>query len=143
MTDGWRKAMINWIHAGPSVTAAFLGSLVECVEAVTIVLAVGTVRGWRSALLGTAGGVRGPRALVGILRPALRGLSPPLPPLGHGLLLLLFGLCWLPEGPLRAAGVIAGPASARSGSARGWGFSGPAQTSRSLALRVDSSSCPC
>jgi len=34
--------MIDWIHAGPSVTAAFLGSLVECVEALTIVLAVGT-----------------------------------------------------------------------------------------------------
>lgn len=48
--------MIDWVHAGPAVTAAFLGSLVECVEAVTIILAVGTVRGWRSALLGTAAG---------------------------------------------------------------------------------------
>ena len=47
--------MINWIHLGPSVTAAFLGSLVEFVEALTIVLAVGTVRGCRSALLGTLG----------------------------------------------------------------------------------------
>jgi Ca2+/H+ antiporter, TMEM165/GDT1 family len=52
MTDRRRKALIDWIHTGHSVTAAFLGSLVECVEAVTIVLAVGTVRGWRSALLG-------------------------------------------------------------------------------------------
>jgi hypothetical protein len=48
---------MNWIHAGPSLTAAFLGSLVECVEAATIVLGVGTVRGWRSALLGTAVGL--------------------------------------------------------------------------------------
>ena len=48
---------MNWIHAGPSLTAAFLGSPVECVEAATIVLAVGTVRGWRSALLGTAVGL--------------------------------------------------------------------------------------
>src|SRR2546429_2412576 len=96
--------MIDWIHAGPTMTAAFLGSLVECVEAVTIVLAVGTVRGWRSALLGTAGGRRGPRALLGIFRPAPR--APPLPPLPLvlGVFLLLFGLCWLREAPLRAAG---------------------------------------
>lgn len=39
--------MSNWIQIGPSVLAAFLGSLVEFVEALTIVLAVGTVRGWR------------------------------------------------------------------------------------------------
>lgn len=37
----------------PTVLAAFLASLVEFVEALTIVLAVGTVRGWRLALLGT------------------------------------------------------------------------------------------
>jgi len=49
--------MLDWIHAGPSVTTAFLGSLVECVEAATIVLAVGTVRGWRGALVGAAGGL--------------------------------------------------------------------------------------
>src|SRR3989442_6669723 len=79
MTDGWRKAMINWIHAGPSVTAAFLGSLVECVEAVTIVLAVGTVRGWRSALLGTAGGLRGLTAPLGLFVPGARGGFRPLP----------------------------------------------------------------
>src|SRR2546428_7237274 len=92
MTDGWRKAMINWIHAGPSVTAAFLGSLVECVEAVTIVLAVGTVRGWRSALLGTAGGLGGPRPPPGLFRPAPAGNPPPPLPLVVGLLLLLFCL---------------------------------------------------
>src|SRR6267378_1917955 len=36
-------------HIGPAMTAAFLGSLVEAVEALTIVLAVATVRGWRPA----------------------------------------------------------------------------------------------
>src|SRR3989449_10229000 len=71
------RAMIDWIHAGPTMTAAFLGSLVECVEAVTIVLAVGTVRGWRSALLGTAGGAGGPPAPRGLFRPARGGPSPP------------------------------------------------------------------
>src|SRR2546425_189388 len=104
MTDRWRKAMINWIHAGPSVTAAFLGSLVECVEAVTIVLAVGTVRGWRSALLGTAGGLGGPRALGGPFGPPLGGLSPTLLQLGLGGLLLLVRLRRLRKGGGGAGG---------------------------------------
>src|SRR2546427_8254469 len=102
--------MIDWIHAGPTMTAAFLGSLVECVEAVTIVLAVGTVRGWRSALLGTAGGVGGLSALVGIFGPALGGISLPRLQLVIGLLLFLFGLGLLREGGLRGGGVLARPA---------------------------------
>jgi hypothetical protein len=40
------------LHAGSAVTAAFLGSLVEAVEALTIVLAVAVVRGWRAAGFG-------------------------------------------------------------------------------------------
>jgi len=36
----------------PAMAAAFLASLVEAVEALTIVLAVATVRGWRPAGLG-------------------------------------------------------------------------------------------
>jgi len=99
--------MINWIHAGPSVTAAFLGSLVECVEAVTIVLAVGTVRGWRSALLGTAGGLGVLSALVVILGPALGAIPLTVLQLVIGVLLLLFGLSWLRKAVLRAAGVMA------------------------------------
>lgn len=43
---------MNWAHAGTADLAAFLASLVEFVEALTIVLAVGTTRGWRSALMG-------------------------------------------------------------------------------------------
>ena len=39
---------------GTTLVAAFLASLVECVEALTVVLAVGSVRGWRSALAGAA-----------------------------------------------------------------------------------------
>src|SRR5258707_969775 len=65
--------MINWIHAGPVVTAAFLGSLVECVEALTIVLAVGTARGWRSALVGTAGAGRGCPGRAGCAPAAVAG----------------------------------------------------------------------
>ena len=98
--------MIDWIHAGPTMTAAFLGSLVECVEALTIVLAVGTVRGWRSALLGTAGGLAVLTALVVILGPALGVIPVTVLQLVIGLLLLLFGLSWLRKAVLRSAGAI-------------------------------------
>ena len=49
--------MVNWTIAAPAISTAFLSSLVEAVEALTIVLAVGTVRGWRPATLGTLGGL--------------------------------------------------------------------------------------
>src|SRR5881628_317697 len=100
------RAMIDWIHAGPTMTAAFLGSLVECVEALTIVLAVGTVRGWRSALLGTAGGLAVLTALVVILGPALGVIPVTVLQIVIGLLLLLFGLSWLRKAVRRAAGTI-------------------------------------
>ncbi len=45
--------MESWATVGPALTAAFLGYLVEVVEAFTIVLAVGTVRGRRPAFVGT------------------------------------------------------------------------------------------
>jgi len=98
--------MINWMHAGPALTAAFLGSLVECVEAVTIVLAVGAVRGWRSALLGAAGGLAVLTALVATLGPALGFIPLAVLQLVIGGLLLLFGLSWLRKAVLRAAGVM-------------------------------------
>src|SRR5438309_10430409 len=100
------SAMIDWIHAGPSVTTAFLGSLVECVEAVTIVLAVGTVRGWRDALLGAAGGLAVLTTLVVGRGPALAVLPLPVLQLVIGVRLLLFGLSWLRKALLRAAGII-------------------------------------
>ena len=48
--------MMTWTVAAPAISAAFLSSLVEAVEALTIVLAVGTVRGWRPAGLGAVAG---------------------------------------------------------------------------------------
>ena len=98
--------MINWIHAGPTILAAFLASLVEFVEAFTIVLAAGTVRGWRGALTGVAGG------LVALVLIVFAGGSLlerfPLAELrlGIGVLLLLFGMRWLRKSTLRAAGII-------------------------------------
>jgi len=97
---------MNWLHVGPSLTAAFLGSLVECVEAATIVLAVGTVRSWRSALLGTAGGLAALAALILTLGPALEAIPLGALQLAVGALLVLFGVSWLRKAVLRAAGVV-------------------------------------
>jgi Ca2+/H+ antiporter, TMEM165/GDT1 family len=98
--------MIDWAHAGPSVLAAFLASLVEFVEALTVVLAVGMVRGWRPALAGTGLGLLVLVALVLALGPALARIPLDLVQLVVGLLLLLFGMRWLRKAILRAAGVI-------------------------------------
>jgi uncharacterized membrane protein len=94
------------LQSAPSVIAAFLGSLVEFVEALTIVLAVGTVRGWRPALTGALAGALVLVVLVLLLGPLLG--SVPLRPLQFtiGLLLLLFGMRWLRKAILRAAGFI-------------------------------------
>jgi uncharacterized membrane protein len=98
--------MTNWIHIGPHVTAAFLASLVEFIEALTIILAVGTVRGWRPALIGTGGGLISLGVLVAILGRALVAIPISVLQLVIGFLLLLFGLSWLRKAVLRAAGVI-------------------------------------
>lgn len=98
---------MSWFAIGPAVYAAFAGSLVEFVEALTIVLAVGTIRGWRSALGGTALAV----ALLVLLLAALGSaiIQIPLPPLQLllGGLTLLFGLRWLRKAMLRSAGALA------------------------------------
>src|SRR5438552_12392326 len=99
--------MADWAHAGPSVLAAFLASLVEFVEALTVVLAVGTVRGWRPALTGTGLGLALLAALILVLGPALARIPLDLVQLAVSTLLLLFGLRWLRKAILRAAGVIA------------------------------------
>lgn len=99
--------MINWATAYPAITAAFLASLVEVVEAFTIVLAVATVRSWRPAVSGTLAGL----ALLAVIVLALGPLLDRVPihalQLTIGVLLLLFGLRWLRKAILRAAGVIA------------------------------------
>jgi uncharacterized membrane protein len=98
--------MLDWTHAGPSLVASFLASLVEFVEALTVVLAVGVVRGWRPALLGTGLGLAVLFLLVIVLGPALARIPLDIVQLVVGTLLLLFGLRWLRKAILRAAGVI-------------------------------------
>ncbi len=86
--------------------AAFLASLVEFVEALTIVLAVGTVRGWRPALIGTLCGVGMLVLLVLGFGPLLQQIPLGIMQVGIGALLLLFGLRWLRKAALRSAGII-------------------------------------
>jgi Ca2+/H+ antiporter, TMEM165/GDT1 family len=97
---------LEWTHAGGSALAAFLASAVEFVEALTIVLAVGAVRGWRGALAGAGLGGLALIALVALFGPALTRVPLGAVQLVVGGLLLLFGLRWLRKAILRAAGVI-------------------------------------
>lgn len=99
--------MIAWATATPAVSAAFLGSMVEVVEAFTIVLAVGTVSGWRPALIGTGAGLAFLAVLVLVLGPLFDQVPLHALQLVIGILLLLFGLRWLRKAILRSAGVIA------------------------------------
>ena len=97
---------MTWTVAAPAISAAFLSSLVEAVEALTIVLAVGTVRGWRPAGLGAVAGLALLALIVLALGPLLDRVPLNLLQLAIGVLLLLFGMRWLRKAILRAAGVI-------------------------------------
>jgi Ca2+/H+ antiporter, TMEM165/GDT1 family len=99
--------MPAWMHAGPTLVAAFLASVVECVEALTIVLAVGTTRGWRPALAGAAAGAAVLAGMVALFGPLLSQIPLYLVQSVVGMLLLLFGMRWLRKAVLRGAGLIA------------------------------------
>jgi uncharacterized membrane protein len=84
--------------------AAFLASAVEMVEALTIVLAVGVTRGWRSTLYGVAVAATALAAVVALIGPALDRVPIDALRLAVGFLLLAFGLQWLRKAILRAGG---------------------------------------
>jgi uncharacterized membrane protein len=98
--------IMNWVHAGPSILAAFAASLVEFVEALTVILAVGAIRGWRGALGGTVAALVVLLVIIIVLGPALSRVPLDGLQLLVGGLLLLFGMRWLRKAILRAAGVI-------------------------------------
>src|ERR1700755_3116465 len=87
--------------------SVFLACAVEAVEALTIVLAVGTTRSWRSALTGVGAAVLVLAALTAALGPALTALPINVLRVIVGALLLIFGLQWLRKAILRAAGAKA------------------------------------
>src|SRR5436190_2074097 len=86
------------------VLSVFLASLVECVEALTIVLAVGSTRSWSSALGGAGAAGLALAALTAALGPAFTALPIDVLRLVVGGLLLTFGLQWLSKAILRASG---------------------------------------
>ena len=89
---------------GALFVAVFLACVVEGVEALTIVLAVGTTRDWRSAGLGVGSALIALAAIVAALGPALTLLPLDALRLVVGGLLLIFGLQWLRKAILRASG---------------------------------------
>jgi uncharacterized membrane protein len=93
--------------SGALFLAVFLACLVEAVEALTIVLAAGTSRDWRSALTGVLAAVSVLAAAVVALGPALAAIPLTGLRLAVGGLLLVFGLQWLRKAILRAAGIKA------------------------------------
>jgi len=86
------------------VLSAFLASGVEFVEALTIVLAAGLARGWRSSLTGLAAATVVLAVVVAVLGPALTVIPIQALRLVVGALLLVFGLQWLRKAILRASG---------------------------------------
>jgi uncharacterized membrane protein len=87
--------------------SVFLACSVEAVEALTIVLAVGTTRSWRSALIGVGAALVALGAVTAALGPALTSLPINALRVAVGGLLLVFGLQWLRKAILRATGLKA------------------------------------
>ena len=96
----------------------FIACLVEMVEALTIVLALGITRGWRSVLLAASAAVVTLGVIVAVFGAALTHVvgssdetinSPVLLRLWLilGILLLIFGLQWVRKAVLRYAGILA------------------------------------
>jgi uncharacterized membrane protein len=85
--------------------SVFLACAVEAVEALTIVLAVGSTRSWRSAFSGVAAALLALALLIAALGPAITSLPINVLRIVVGGLLLVFGLQWLRKAILRAAGL--------------------------------------
>lgn len=97
---------MGWAHFVPPMLTALLASLVECIEALTVILAVGAVLGWRGALVGTGLALASLLALVIFLGPVLTFIPSATIHLAMGILLLAFGARWLRKAVRRATGVI-------------------------------------
>jgi uncharacterized membrane protein len=99
------------MHAGVTLSllaATFTAAFVEFVEALTIVLAMGTTRSWRSTMWGVAGAVAALAAFTAAAGYALTTWLPEtLLQLVIGSLLLVFGLQWLRKAILRSSGLLA------------------------------------
>jgi uncharacterized membrane protein len=91
-----------------AILSSFLASIVEFVEALTIVLAVGVTINWRSSLLGAGVAILTLAALVAIFGSTLVIFIPiETLRLVIGIILVLFGMQWLKKALLRYSGLKA------------------------------------
>ena len=92
------------MNAVPLVLTVFVACAVEAIEALTIVLAAGLTRQWRSTFQGMAAALLVLAAVVGVLGPTITLLPLTALRLVVGALLAIFGLQWLRKAILRATG---------------------------------------
>ncbi len=92
-------------HWWIGLLSGFLASGVEVVEAVTIVLAVGVTRGWRSTWIGVGTAAVALAAIVAVLGPTLQYLPLDALRIVIGTLLLIFGLQWVRKAVMRYTGL--------------------------------------
>ena len=88
----------------PLILTVFVACAVEAVEALTIVLAAGLTREWRSTFQGMAVALVVLAAIVAVLGPTITLLPLTALRLVVGALLAIFGLQWLRKAILRATG---------------------------------------
>jgi uncharacterized membrane protein len=84
----------------------FAAASVEAVEALTVVLAVGITRGWRSTMYGVGAALLTLAVIIAVLGPAIAAIPISVLRLVVGGLLLIFGLGWLRKAILRAVGYL-------------------------------------
>ena len=92
------------MNAAALVLTVFVACAVEAVEALTIVLAAGLTRDWRSTFQGMAVALVVLAAVVAALGPALTLFPLGVLRLVVGALLAIFGLMWVRKAILRASG---------------------------------------
>jgi uncharacterized membrane protein len=92
------------LNALPEIGTVFIACVVEAVEALTIVLAAGLTREWRSTFQGGAVALAVLAVITAAVGPAITHLPLTALRVVIGALLLIFGLQWLRKAVLRATG---------------------------------------
>jgi uncharacterized membrane protein len=92
------------LNALPLILTVFVACVVEAVEALTIVMATGITREWKSTFQGMAAALVVLAAITAAIGPAVSSLPLTALRVVVGALLLIFGLQWLRKAVLRATG---------------------------------------
>ena len=92
------------MNALPLIITVFVACVVEAVEALTIVMATGITREWKSTFQGMAAALVVLAAITAAVGPAINDLPLTALRVVVGALLLIFGLQWLRKAVLRATG---------------------------------------